>query len=228
MAAAQKLKPARTRSTTHAERIARAVSEEIMAGKRTPGSHLSEQELAERFSVSRTPVREAMRQLASAGMIETHPHRGAFVLKVSATHLIALFEAASEIEGVCARFAARRMTEAEKQELKAVHEGYRALADAGQPVDYFEASLEFHRRIFNGSKNAALAEIAAKLFERLTPYRRRQVALTHRTSKSFAEHQAVLDAILASDSERAEQLMRDHTGIVTENVLDILSAIADD
>ncbi|MEM7707302.1 MAG: GntR family transcriptional regulator [Pseudomonadota bacterium] len=211
---------------THSQRIAQAIEDEIVSGKRAPGSHLNEQEIADQFDVSRTPVREAMRHLASSGLAQMRPRRGAVVAQVPVTRLIQMFEAMSELEGICARLAARRMTDEQKAQLKHVHEGYAELAKPESANEYYDASLEFHRHIFRGTQNEVLAEVANRLFRQLNAYRRRQLRQAQRTSQSFEEHQAVLDAILAGDEQEAERRMRDHTHVVSDSVLDFISLIA--
>lgn len=208
-----------------ADRIYVSLSDEIVSGQLGPGTHLNELELAERFGVSRTPVREAIRQLATADLVVTEPRRGAFVAKIPLQRLLQMFETMAELEGLCARLAARRMTIEEKMELRRVHESYEKYVGRADPTKYFEASLEFHRLIFAGTRNEVLAEIAGSLFDRLIPYRRRQMQSGGRSAQSFAEHGNVLEAIRAGDEVTADRLFRAHAGIVGENVLELLSAL---
>ncbi|MEL7029443.1 MAG: GntR family transcriptional regulator, partial [Pseudomonadota bacterium] len=183
-----------------------------------------------RFSVSRTPVREAVRHLSSAGLVEVRPRRGAFVTRIPVVRLIQMFETMSELEGVCARLAARRMPPHEKTKLRELHDSYAAHADAGDAAadQYYDESIEFHRAIFRGTQNEVLSEMAMRLYNQLTGYRRRQLTYGNRVQRSFEEHTAVLDAILAGDGEEAERLMRDHTHIVGDNVMDLISMLPDE
>ena len=210
---------------THSQRIAEGIQAEITSGHRVPGSHLNEQEIADHYRVSRTPVREAVRQLASAGLVEVLPRRGAFVTQLPAERLVEMFEAMSVMEGACARLAATRMTEAEKQELVRVHEAYAAFTKQDEWAAYYDASLEFHRLLIRGARNSVLEETAARMFAQLTPYRRSQVNSAHRAKKSFQEHQAVLEAILEGDGDLAESRMREHTGVVGDNAVDLLRVL---
>ncbi|MEM1113076.1 MAG: GntR family transcriptional regulator [Pseudomonadota bacterium] len=212
---------------TRSGRIVAEIESEITSGRRAPGSHLNEQEIADRFSVSRTPVREAVRHLASAGLVEVIPRRGAFVARIPATRLIHMFEAMSELEGICARLAARRMRDDEKDELQRVHEAYQQFANREQADRYYDESLQFHRLIFQGSHNEVLSDTALRMFNQLTGYRRSQVNAARRTKTSYAEHEAVLQAILDGDEEEAERRMRAHTAIVGENAIDVIGVLAD-
>ncbi|MEM6639877.1 MAG: GntR family transcriptional regulator [Pseudomonadota bacterium] len=211
---------------TYSERIARVIEEEIISGKRLPGSHLNEQELADQFEVSRTPVREAVRYLASTGLAEMRPRRGAVVAQVPMTRLIQMFEAMSEIEGLCARLAARRIDEAGRERLKKTHEAYARLAQSDDADAYYDASVKFHFAIFAATRNDVLMEMAMRLFRQLNAYRRRQVRQSQRIEHSHNEHEAILAAILAGDEQTAERLMKAHTKVITDNVMDFIRLLS--
>ena len=102
---------------THASAVRMALESDIFTGRLPPGSPVDDKAVAERFQVSRTPVREAMLQLIQTGLIEKRSRQRATVAKLDLHRLIHMFETISELEGVCARFAARRITAAEKEEL---------------------------------------------------------------------------------------------------------------
>lgn len=211
---------------TYSQRIARAIEEEIINGIRLPGSQLNEQELADQFGVSRTPVREAVRHLTSSGLAEMRPRRSAVVARIPMTRLIQMFEAMSELEGLCARLAARRIDEGAKARLLKIHKSYAKLARRKDADAYYDASLEFHYAIFAASQNEILADIARRLCRQLNAYRRRQLRQTQRISQSFDEHQQVLDAIVAGNEEEAEQLMKAHTRVVSDNVMDFINLMS--
>ena len=97
------------------------IENEIITGRFPPGERLDEVSLAERYGVSRTPIREALHALAASGLLEVRPHRGTIVAEVSPERLFEMFEVMAEMEAMCARHAARRMTEAEHRELEAAH-----------------------------------------------------------------------------------------------------------
>ena len=93
------------------------LEDDIVDGRLNPGDRLDEVNLAERFKVSRTPIREALQHLAAAGLVDVIPKRGAFVAQVSLPQLIEMFEVMAELEGMSSRLAARRITEPETAEL---------------------------------------------------------------------------------------------------------------
>src|SRR5437763_67865 len=107
------------------ERLRESIEEEIATGRLLPGTRLDEVELAKRFGVSRTPIREALRLLLGEGLVETRPQRGAVVAQVTPQRLIEMFEVMAELEAMCARLAARRMSDAELAEVEAAHEAGR-------------------------------------------------------------------------------------------------------
>ncbi len=107
---------------TRAEELRLQLADEIVRGALPPGSALDETEIARRFKVSRTPVREALRQLAASGLIDARAHRGAVVARPSVERLTGMFEAMAELEAICAGLAAERMLPAERHQLEAIHE----------------------------------------------------------------------------------------------------------
>src|SRR5215216_5040510 len=109
------------KTTTLAEAIRQRLADDILHGVYPPGARLDEKRLAERFRLSRTPVREALRQLISAGLVEMRPHRGAIVLLPSEAALAEMFEVMGELEASCARLAAQRISPAERVRLETVH-----------------------------------------------------------------------------------------------------------
>src|SRR5258708_16451860 len=107
---------------TRAEELRLQLADEIVRGVLPPGAALDETDIARRFKVSRTPVREALRQLVASGLVESRAHRGAVVARPSIQRLTRVFEAIAEVEALCAGLAAERMSPAERHRLEAVHE----------------------------------------------------------------------------------------------------------
>ena len=114
------------------------IEERIVTGVYPPGMHLDEQELAAAFGVSRTPIREALIQLASIGLVEIRPRRGATVPEMSADRLCEMFEVMAELESMCGRLAARRILPAEQARLKEAHLACEAARDAGKHDFYYQ------------------------------------------------------------------------------------------
>lgn len=208
------------------EVLREAIEEMIAVGKLAPGHHLDETELAKQFGVSRTPIREALIQLASMGIIDMRPRRGAVVAEISPQKLVEMFEVMSEIEGVCARLAARRMTTSEHAALLAAHHACEDARNAPDPDEYFYRGEEFHDCIYLGSHNNYLAEQARSVHRRLRPYRRLQLRVRGRVNTSYLEHDAVVTAIIEGNSELAGQLLRDHIMIQGQRFADLITSLS--
>ncbi len=202
--------------TTRAEELRLQLADEIVRGVLEPGGSLDETELARRFHVSRTPVREAIRQLAASGLVETRAHRGAVVARPSEHRLIGMFEAMGEIEGLCAGFAAERMTANERRDLELVHEQLRQLIQVGDPDRHHEVNEAFHNAIYGGAHNGYLADMAVDTRARVRPFRRAQFRNLGRLAKSYAEHDRVVTAIMRGDRPSAALAMREHILTVRE------------
>jgi DNA-binding GntR family transcriptional regulator len=201
---------------TLAEELRLQLADEIVRGRLEPGAALDEMELARRFRVSRTPVREAIRQLTASGLIEARAHRAAVVARPGQERLIGMFEAMAELEALCAGFAAERMTGAERRALELVHEEMRALIRIGDPQRFHEVNEAFHGAIYAGAHNAHLAELALATRARVQPFRRAQFRTLGRLSKSHMEHDRVVTAIQRGERERAATAMRVHITTVRE------------
>lgn len=201
-------------SGTAAEKLAQGIADAIFSGEFAPGTRLDEQMLAQRFAVSRTPVREALRQLGTTGLIDVKPRRGAFVTDISPAQLEELFVAMGELEATCARLAALSMSPTERRRLQAFHEKMGALARQGDTAGFAEANHSFHTMIYGGAHNIVLAEMTAAMRRRLLPYRRAQFLLEGRPSRSHTEHDAVVQAILRGDARGAHEAMLHHVTLV--------------
>ena len=201
---------------TLAEELRLLLADEIVRGSLAPGAALDETELARRFQVSRTPVREAIRQLAASGLIVSRPHRGSVVAQPSHEHLIGMFEAMAELEALCAGLAAARITPVERHALAVAHEELRAMIQSGDPQRYHEINEAFHSTIYAGAHNSYLAEITLATRVRVQPFRRAQFRNMGRLAKSHTEHDLVVTAIMRGDRDGAMRAMRDH--IITVRV----------
>ncbi|MEO3429796.1 GntR family transcriptional regulator [Pelagibius sp. CAU 1746] len=201
------------------------LEDEILCGQRPPGSRLDESKLAQHFGVSRTPVREALRELAAADLVVLRPRQGAVVATVTVTQLLHMFEVMAELESFCAKLAARRMSAEERDQLLTVHEDCREFAEKGEAHAYYDANRRFHEVIYAGTHNAYLEETTRNMRNRLQPYRRFQLHHPGRTMKSWKEHRAVVDAILDGNAEAAAKAMSHHVTIQGDVFTDLISAL---
>jgi len=198
--------PRRTRT----EELRLRLSDDIVRGQLAPGAALDETELARRFSVSRTPVREAIKMLAASGLVEVRAHRAAVVARPTHEHLIGMFEVMAELESLCAGYAADRMRGAERRALEDAHEKLRVLIQRGNPQRYYEVNEAFHATIYAGAHNSYLAELTLATRGRVQPFRRAQFRNLGRLAKSHAEHDRVVQAILRGERVLAAQNMYAH------------------
>ena len=199
---------------TRAEELRLQLADEIVRGVLPPGSALDETDIARRFSVSRTPVREALRQLVASGLVEARAHRGAVVAQPSLDRLTEMFEAMAELEALCAGLAAERMPPGDRQKLEAIHEELRVLSHAGNPERFHEVNERFHNAIYAGSQNGYIAEMTLATRVRVQPFRRAQFRNLGRLAKSHAEHDRVVVAIMRGDKAGAAAAMRAHIELV--------------
>lgn len=210
---------------TRADQLRRTLEQEIFTGALKPGDRLDEQSLAQRFSVSRTPVREALRQLSASGLIEVRPRQGAVVSVITLPRLIEMFEVMAELEGMCARLAARRMTEAERARLRQIVEEAAVFAESVDLDAYYVNNRDFHDAIYAGSHNQTLEEMTRSLHHRTAPYRRHQLNRPGRVHESLAEHKTVVEAVLAGDPEAAGRAMHRHVNVQGDVFADFLSTL---
>lgn len=206
-------------------RIRDLMEEEIATGIVRPGTRLDEIKLAERFGVSRTPVREALQQLAAAGLVQIQPRRGATVVELAASTLVEMFEVMAELEAMAARFAARRHTDRDKKEIQAALQACKRAARAGDADAYYYANETFHYALYQASHHAFLIEQCRQLHRRLKPYRRLQLRVGRRMGASLAEHEAITKAVLASDDEGAGRLARDHVLVQGTRFSDLVASL---
>jgi DNA-binding GntR family transcriptional regulator len=208
------------------DRLRESIEEEIATGKLLPGCHLDETELARRFNVSRTPVREALKLLLGEGLVERRPGRGAVVARIAPQRLIEMFEVMAELEAMCANLAARRMSDEEFAAIEKAHAACGGAVAAHDADAYFYANEGFHFALYAASHNGFLFEQAAALQRKLRPYRRLQLRVRNRIQRSFEEHQAIVDALRDGDAERAMLSVRKHVIVQGERFADLVSSLA--
>lgn len=188
---------------TRADRVRDAIADDIIAGRLAAGARLDEAALAKRFAVSRTPVREALRELAATGLVRSKAHQGAMVASVSSHRVAEIFEAVAELEAICARLCALKMLAPDRRRLEELHHDCGALVRSGDAERYHLANAGFHAALRQGGRNAVLEETAATLRNRFVPLSRAQFRGPGRLAQSYAEHDAIVRAILRGDAGQA-------------------------
>lgn len=208
--------------STIAARIVRTLAGDIVNGTLPPGHKLDEKALAERFEVSRTPVREALREMGARGLIELIPRRGGVVANIGLAELSDMLEAECELESLCAQLAAQRMSVVEKKQLERLHQETEQHALHGNLAEYLALNKEFHDLICAGTHNQTVAAMVRGLRDRLAAFRQAQAGTERRLAVSHEEHGDVVDAILTSDGAAAYAAMRNHNARLSTGVLDRL------
>lgn len=201
------------------------LEDDIINGRMQPGERLDPEALAARFGVSRTPIREAIQQLVANRLVKVIPKRGTFVAEVGIAELIEMFEVMAELEGMCGRLAARRITSAQLQDLTDALRSCETAASGGSADNYYYENGRFHRCIYAASQNGFLATEAQHLHDRLKPYRRLQLRVRNRIQGSLAEHMGIVDAIAQGDEPQAEKLLREHVLVQGKRFSDLVASM---
>ena len=198
-------------AVTRAEEVRQKIAADIVAGLLKPGQQLEENVLAARFNVSRTPVRDALRELGGTGLVEVRPHRGVRVAVIEVSRLEELFEAQAELEGICAQLATLRMSAADRRQLEMIQAESVERVGASDDAAYALLNERLHELVYDGTRNGILLELARSLRRRAAPFRLPVFYRNHdRMRSSCSEHGAIVTAILAADSDAARDAMRAH------------------
>jgi len=195
---------------TLAVAVANRLRELIESGVLAPGARLNERDLCEQLKVSRTPLREAYRILAAEGLIVVLPKRGARVAMLSAADVENVFELLAVVEGLSGRLAAERGDAAALDRIAALHREMVAAFASGDMTRYAVSSRSTHVAINAAANNPALTEVYLRLNGQVQNLRYRSNLDGDNWQQSVDAHDAFVDALLARDGIRVEQLLREH------------------
>lgn len=187
-----------------------SLRDRILHGRIPEGEPLRQDALAVELGVSRIPVREALRQLESEGLVTFHPHRGAVVATLSLDEITELFELRAAIESDLLRRAVPKMTAADDASAKEILDAYEGALHSGEVARWGELNWQFHSALYAPSNRQYTLNIVNKLHQNADRYLRMQLALTHGESRARSEHRAIAAATRKRDGRKASQLMRDH------------------
>ncbi|RYF81825.1 MAG: GntR family transcriptional regulator [Comamonadaceae bacterium] len=192
------------------EDVAQQLRVLIFDGELAPGAFLDEPALCTRLSISRTPLREALKVLTAEGLLRHEPRRGCFVAEITAKDLDDIFPVIALLEGRCAFEAALNASDAELQALEALHERLARHAQARRIQDYYDTNYAIHEALIRLADNRWLAQVIADLRKILKLARLQTLQAPGRLDQSLSEHLAVFAAMKARDSVGAEAAMRTH------------------
>lgn len=182
----------------------------IFDGHLQPGEFIDEATLCELWSISRTPLREALKVLTAEGLVRHEPRRGCFVNQVTEQDLDDIFPVIALLEGRCAYDATVRATPADVQALEGLHQRLSQHAQAGRINAYYEANFAIHEAIIRLANNKWLAQTISDLRKILKLARLQQLHAPGRLTQSLQEHLAVFSALKAGDAAGADAAMRHH------------------
>jgi DNA-binding GntR family transcriptional regulator len=192
------------------EVVAERLREQIFSHELTPGSWLDEQSLALAFGISRTPMREAIKVLASEGLVTTKMNKGAYVTEVDRRDLEQIFTILSLLEGQAAKETAIKATEGQLTQLDNLHHRLEKAAADRDIEQFFEINVKFHDLIQEIAGNKWMNGVIVDLRKVLKLQRRDSLSRTGRLLSSLVEHREILQAILKRDPSAAEAAMRQH------------------
>lgn len=199
------------RNVTLAASIQKRLIEDISGGLLPPGARLEEKELAARYNVSRTPVREALRHLAATGAVEFRPRHGVFIADLSRSRWREILEVMADLEAATARYCAERMSEQDAAVLLAHHQRMKPAVESGNATEFDRENVNLHALIHAGAQNAVLQKSIEHMRTRGLPYTSAEFAARDgQMMLSFHEHENVVQAICARNPELAFHAMRAH------------------
>lgn len=190
------------------EKILENIREAIVSGSLKAGSRVSEPELAERYGISRTPIREAFRQLESEGYLTVIPRRGAVVSELSPKDVEEFYAIKSIMEGYAARQACEKLSKKDLDKLQAINDKLAELARIGDIKHFFKIHSDFHELFIKAADNDKLHELIAALVTRFQRLRFTSLSLPGRMEVSVQEHEKIIDAFRKKDAALAETLVR--------------------
>lgn len=202
-------------------RVFAQIRENILSGKYKDGMELREISLGEELGVSRTPVREALRQLELEGLVKIVPNKGAYVTSINAKDIKDIYKMRSMLEGLCARWATRYITEEQIEELEEViylSEFYLKKKSQGKAVQVTEMDGKFHLVLYQAANSRMLSHVLRDFHKYVQVARTMSVKSEDRARKSIEEHKAILEAIKQKDEDRAELLAHEHIMNVIKNL----------
>ena len=190
------------------EKILEAIRDAILKGDLKPGEKVAEPELAERFGISRTPIREAFRQLESEGFLTVIPRKGAVVSALSERDVQEYYEVKSILEGYAAELAAKNLSEKELAKLESINQRLKKLANDGDVKAFYKVHHEFHETFLKAAGNSKLYELIIQLGMKFSRLRMASLSVSGRMSISVSEHDKLLEAFRHHDGEAAEALVK--------------------
>lgn len=204
------------------DEIYNKIKKSIIYGELAQGEKLSESVLAEKMKVSRTPIREAFRQLQMEGYIHVLVNRGAYVSKLPPEEVDEIYSIVALLEGYAAKLAAKGITHSELNKLNKLHKELHLYASRNNYQDYIEKNVEFHRLITILGGNRKLAQIVSELRMRIYRYRVISVTIPGYINTYASQHKKIIQALSEKNSGLAKKYMEEHVNFVRNILVNFL------
>lgn len=211
------------RRTLHAELLER-LRELIVQGELAPGTKVPEKELCARFAVSRTPLREALKVLASEGLVTLTPNRGATVSDLTLEALEEAFPVMGALEALSGEMACAKISDAELTRVRRLHDRMIGHYERGELQDYFRLNQQIHERILTAAGNALLVSLYKSLEGRVRQARYLANMSAERWAQAVAEHEEIIAALEARDAPRLADTLKRHLANKFSTVKEALTA----
>jgi DNA-binding GntR family transcriptional regulator len=192
--------------------------DDILAGAFPPGERLIELHLTERYGVGRAAIRAALVELDAEGLVQREANRGANVRRISVAEAVEITQARAALEGLIARLAAERATEAEREDLRALLADMTEAVAEGDSLSYSKLNRRLHGSLCTIARHRVADDLVANLRNRAAHHQFRLALVPGRAAESLGQHRAIVDAVTAGDGAAAEAAMRDHLA----SVIDVL------
>jgi len=206
------------------EQVALRLRQMLVEGRIAPGAKLNERELSERLSVSRTPLREAIKRLAAEGLVELLPNRGAVAVSLDEEDIIHTFEVMAALEAQAGELAAERITGQELAEIQATHFEMMAAYTRRDLSAYYALNARIHAAIAAAARNPVLSQIYEQVNARLQALRFRSNQDGEKWSNAMKEHEKMIEALAAHDGNAMREVLLSHLRNKREVVLEQLRA----
>jgi DNA-binding GntR family transcriptional regulator len=190
--------------------------DDILEGVLPPGERLIEVQLSDRYGVGRAAIRSALVELDGEGLVRRETNRGATVRRITVTEAIEITEARGVLEGLVARRAAERASEAERDELRALVAEMTVAVEADDKLRYSKLNRTLHAALRRIARHGVADDLVANLRNRAAHHQFRLAVIPGRAAESLAQHAAVVAAVTSGDADAAEQAMRSHLASVTD------------
>ncbi|PTQ13034.1 GntR family transcriptional regulator [Sphingomonas oleivorans] len=190
----------------------------ILGGELKPGAKIPERQLCERFGVSRTPLREALKVLAAEGLIELLPQRGAIVAQISAEDIEELFPIMAALEALAGELACERATDADIARIRALHDQMMESYRIDDEDNYLRLNRLVHEAIFDIARNDTLAAMYQQILMRIHAHRFIVRKSEANWKSAVEEHEQIMEALAARDKRRLSRLLRKHVTGTTARI----------